>query len=241
MASYAEAHNSITLDVFADLVATTTNDRTIEVASHAIGRAFVLTTGLPIFSLDTIRFYGLMSPIERAQAKAGVYKVERQSDLARFAIPLSRNTMESSGTSPLVLVKRRPLQERADALALLPSDLEWSLSARPKQLVQPFKGTAKAGEDLVPMEPLTFAANRATSARRGAAEVYDFKLVAPVNGWSVNLHKGLLDKSGGGTRFGVFVDPMAPMTYGPFEALSEALRQAIAQAEKSLPPSFGGG
>jgi hypothetical protein len=240
MARHMDANKSLPLDTYADFVATTSNDETMKVVSHALGRAFELTSGIPMVGLDVLRIYGLMREAERANAKEGGYVLPANSDLARFAVPLAgKATMFHEGDS--ARMARRPGQERQAALARLPRNVEWTVTVRQQAYVQPLNFGGRPGQWIAPMDPDTFAANRAIPKSAIMMDQRDYSRVALVSGWAVNMGTRRLDGSGGGTSFGRYADPMEKLVFIPFDDLPEAIRAAISRAEKALPSSFGGG
>ena len=240
MARQMDTIKSLPLDTYADFVATTNSDETMKVVSHALGRAFELSSGIPMIGLEVLRIYGLMREAERANAREGAYVLPANSDLARFAVPLAgKATMFDEGDSGRTA--RRPGQERQAALAKLPKNVERTVTVRQLAYVQPLDFGGRPGQWIAPMDPDTFAANRAVPKSANSLDQRDYSRVALVSGWAVNLGMRRLDGSGGGTSFGRYADPMEKLVFIPFDDLPEAIKAAISRAEKTLPRSFGGG
>jgi hypothetical protein len=242
MCRYVEEYRQLPLDQFADFVATTVEDSTMETAANLFGRAFKAGSGLSSTGLDAIRLYGLLSRADRAAAKSGRVAFRGRTDFERYALALanvSRNMYDGDNVRPLV--QKRPGKEQEAALAALPAGMQWTVTAREKNYLLPYNPALKVGEWTFPMDVESFSVNFLLSQRRNGEAGPDFSRIAHVPGWAVDLGIERLDGNGGGVHFGRYSDPMAALKFGSMNDLPRDLQDEVNAAIERNRKIWGGG
>jgi hypothetical protein len=239
MVRFAHEYGELPVEVFADFVASTVDDRAVTTANHLFTRSFAMSAALPSMGLEPLRLYGLISKAERNQASDGSFAFNGRADFPRYAEAIASMSRQDPDMNPTKFVERRPLRERDEALESLPKGVEWSLTVRPMTFVQPYAPTLKAGAFAFFMDVESLAQNMAQQERSATQSEFDYGKVAEIEGVAVDFN---FRRTGGGGRFfGRYADPLKERRYGSLDDLSPTVKQQVLSALERARKGRGGG
>ncbi|MCH7945361.1 MAG: hypothetical protein IIC73_05020, partial [Armatimonadetes bacterium] len=237
---------SIPFDDFADFVATTTQDETVWVAGHLLGRSLPVTLSLPKIGLDVVRIYGLMPPAIRAKLYTTGVPISDLGNLDRYVLPLreASNVVNEIYQPPQWRV-RRAFNEHQEAWQTMPQGMSWKLKAVRSKFIMPRQTESAVGAFRSFMSARAFASNMFRVQRRpDLAYGRDYQFAAVVDGVELLLEYQQGDRLTG-TNGSNYADPLSRLDYVAFNDIPADLKAEIKEFYEDYKKAFerrsGGG